>query len=66
MDENKVIRGIFDMDEMKYERIEMKQDNGIKIYFEFPKTSVNGEDVMQEVKAILQGELREAIHRSAG
>ncbi len=65
-DTTKVIQGKFYMDESSYERFETQNENGIRICFEFPKDSVNEDDVVQEVKAILEGELREALHKAAG
>lgn len=54
------------MDESKYERFETRNENGIRICFEFPKDSVNGDDILQEVKTILEGELRESLHKATG
>lgn len=66
MDTTKVIQGKFYMDESSYERFETRNESGIRICFEFPKDSVNRDDIVQEVKAILEGELREALHKAAG
>lgn len=65
-DTTKVIQGKFYMDETSYERFETRNESGIRICFEFPKDSVNRDDIVQEVKAILEGELREALHKAAG
>lgn len=65
-DTTNVIRGKFRMEESGYTRFETKNESGIRICFEFPKNSTNGELVVQEVKAILEGELKESLHKVAG
>lgn len=65
-DKINVIQGKFHMEESGYTRFETKNENGIRICFEFPKNSANEDHVVQEVKAILEGELRESLHKVAG
>ncbi len=65
-DTTNIVQGKFHMEESGYERFEMEKSDGIRICFEFPKDSVNVESVVQEVKEILVGELRETIHKVAG
>ena len=65
-DTTKVIQGQFCMEKSEYERFETRNENGIRICFEFPKDSVNRDVIVQEVKVILEGELREALHKAAG
>ena len=48
-----------------YEQIEVRGQAGIKIYFEFPKNMENGEKILKEVRAILSGELRDTLQKSA-
>lgn len=63
-DTTKVIQGKFCMAESRYEHFETRNESGMRICFEFPKDSANRDDIVQEVKAILEGELREALHRA--
>lgn len=65
-DTTKENQGKFYMNESGYERFETQNESGIRICFEFPKHSVNEEHVLQEVKDILIGELRETIYKVAG
>lgn len=65
-DTTKAIRGKLCMEESGYVCFETEKGNGIRICFEFPKESVNGESIVQEVKSILAGELRETMHKAAG
>lgn len=55
------------MGESKYDRIERETESGIKLCMEFPKrTEINGEKIVQEVKDILSGALRENLKKASG
>lgn len=66
-DEKKVIEVVIAMEESKYDRIERETESGIKLCMEFPKrTEINGEKIVQEVKDILSGALRENLKKASG
>ncbi len=66
-DGKKVIEVGIAMEESKYDRIERETESGIKLCMEFPKrTEINGEKIVQEVKDILSGALRENLKRASG
>ena len=66
-DEKKVIEVGIAMEESKYDRIERETEFGIKLCMEFPKrTEINGEKIVQEVKDILSGALRENLKKVSG
>ena len=66
-DEKKVIEVGIAMEESKYDRIERETESGIKLSMEFPKrTEINGEKIIQEVKDILSGALRENLKKASG
>ena len=66
MDSMKIIQGKFPMQNDEYEQIEISNHSGIKLCFEFPKSTENGEKILKEVRSILSGELRDTLQRNAG
>lgn len=54
------------MGESGYERFETQNESGTRICFEFPRNSINGDDIVKEVKVILEGELRELLYKAKG
>ena len=63
MDNMKIIQGKFSMQNAEYEQIEISNHSGIKLSFEFPKSTENDEKVLKEVRSILSGELRDTMRK---
>ena len=51
------------MQNTEYEQIEVSITSGIKLCFEFPKSTEDGEKIRKEVRDILSGELRDTIRK---
>ena len=66
MDNMKIIQGKFPMQNAEYEQIEVSSHSGIKLCFEFPKSTENDEKILKEVRSILSGELRDTLQKNAG
>ena len=55
------------MNEPAYDRIERQDPSGVKVLMEFPGNSkIHGEKILQEVRAILYGALRDSLGRASG
>lgn len=46
-----------------YEQIEVSNVSEIKLCFEFPKSTENDKKILEEVRAILSGELRDTVRK---
>lgn len=55
------------MKESTYKRIEKQNPSGEKVIVEFPRNpKIDGEKILQEVRAILYGALRDSLGRASG
>lgn len=66
-DEKRIIEADFAMKELAYDRIERQDPSGVKVTMEFPRNpKLDGEKILQEVRAILSGSLRESLGKASG
>lgn len=66
-DEKRIIEADFIMNEPAYDRIERQDPSGVKVLMEFPGNSIiDGEKILQEVREILAGALRESLGKASG
>ena len=66
-DEKRIIEADFAMKEPAYDRIERQDPSGVKVTMEFPKNlKIDGEKILQEVREILSGTLRESLEKASG
>lgn len=54
------------MENHSYDRSEMVASDGMRICFEFPQNVENDDEILQEVRAILSGELRDCLEKCVG
>lgn len=54
------------MENHGYERTEVVTSAGMKICFEFPQSVQNEKEIVQEVRSILSGELRDCMEKCVG
>lgn len=66
-DEKRIIEADFAMKEPAYDRIEKQDPSGVSVIMEFPRNpKIDGEKILQEVRAILSGTLRETMGKASG
>ena len=66
-DEKRIIEAASAMKESTYKRIEKQNPSGEKVIVEFPRNpKIDGEKILQEVRAILYGALRDSLGRASG
>ena len=66
-DEKRIIEADFIMNEPAYDHIERQDPSGVKVTMEFPRNpKLDGEKILQEVRAILSGSLRESLDKASG
>ena len=65
--EKRIIEADFIMNEPAYDRIEGQDPSGVKVLMEFPRNSkIDGEKILQEVRELLSGALREFMGKVSG
>lgn len=58
--------GGLSVENVNYDKIEMVTTRGVKISFEFPQSVQNENEIVQEVRSILSGELRDSMEKCIG